>query len=48
MHTGEQKQKGQHFYALKKHLRGKKTLVWRFVLFTLFILFVVFALFVLF
>ena len=26
-HIGEQKQKRQRFYALKKHLRGKKLLI---------------------
>ena len=30
------KQKRQHFYACKKHLRGKKWLVWRFALIMLF------------
>ena len=48
MHTSEQKQKRQNFYAHKKHLRGRKSLVWRFVLFTLFTLFVLFTLFILF
>ena len=27
MHTSKQKQKRQRFYALKKHLRGKKSLI---------------------
>ena len=36
------KQKGQHFYAHKSHLRGKKSLLWRFVLFILFVLFMLF------
>ena len=26
-HISEQKQKRQHFYALKKHLRGRKSLI---------------------
>ena len=47
-HTGKQKQKRQHFPAHKKDQRGKKSLVWRFVLFMLFTLFIVFVLFVLF
>ena len=38
-HTSEQKQKKQHFYAHKKHLRGRKSLVWHFVLFMLFMVF---------
>ena len=47
-HISEQKQKRQHFYAHKKHLRGEKSLVWRFVLLTLFVVFKLFTLFVLF
>ena len=27
MHISEQKLKRQHFYALKKHLKGKKSLI---------------------
>ena len=38
-HTSKQKQKKQHFYAHKEHLRGRKSLAWRFVLFVLFMLF---------
>ena len=34
--TSEQKQKRQHFYAHKKHLRGRKLLVCIFVLFVCF------------
>ena len=33
------KQRRQHFYAHKKHLRRRKSLVWRFVLYVLFMLF---------
>ena len=44
-HTSEQKQKRQHFYADKKHLRGRKSLVWRFLLFTLFTFFTRFCAF---
>ena len=40
-HTSEQKQEKQYFYARKKHLRGRKSLVWRFVHFMLFMLFMV-------
>ena len=47
-HISEQKQKRQHFYAHKKHLRGRESLVWCFVLFTLFTLFTLFMLFMLF
>ena len=47
-HANEQKQERQHFYAHKTHLRGRKLLVWRVVLFTLFMLFVPFVLFVVF
>ena len=47
-HISEQKQKRQHFYAHKKHLRGRESLVWCFVLFTLFTLFTLFRLFMLF
>ena len=39
----EQKQKMQHFYARKKHLRGKKLLICVFVLFVPFVLFVLFV-----
>ena len=57
IHISEQKQKRQHFNALKKHLRRKKVIyslicvfmlfMLFFVLFTFYALFVVFALFVL-
>ena len=36
------KQRRQHFYAHKKHLRKRKWLAWRFVLLVLFMLFMLF------
>ena len=40
MHISKQKQKGQRFNALKKHLRGRKLLIRLFVFFVLSVLFV--------
>ena len=47
MHISEQKQKRQHFYALKKHLRGKKSLVrlFAFLCFLCFLCFLYFLCF---
>ena len=42
-HISEQKQKRQCFYVLKKHLRGKKSVICLFAFYAFYVLFVLFC-----